>query len=87
MAGPPLGSRNAAKGKQWFDAIRKECVQRDALAAIATVLVDKAIAGEAWAITEIANRFDGKAAQSVTVSGDPDNPFETISTFRLADLE
>lgn len=76
--GAPTGNSNAKKGKLWFDALRKECVQRDALAEIAKVLVDKAIAGEPWAIAEVANRFDGKPAQSVELTGDPDNPLQVI---------
>jgi hypothetical protein len=69
MAAPP-GNKFAAKGKQWFDALRKECVQRDALAALAKVVVDEAMKGERWAIEEVANRFDGKAAQSVIGAGE-----------------
>jgi hypothetical protein len=65
--GAPLGSRNAAKGKAWFDALRKECVQRQALEALATLVVDKALRGDWQAIQEVANRFDGKPAQSVAV--------------------
>jgi len=65
----PVGNSNAKKGKEWFDALRKECVRRESLAKIAKVLVDRAEAGEAWAITEVANRFDGKPAQSVELSG------------------
>jgi hypothetical protein len=68
------GNQAAKKGKQWFDALRKECVQRDALAKIATAVVDAALAGERWAVEEVANRFDGKPAQSVELSGDPENP-------------
>lgn len=79
----PTGNRNAAKGKEWFDALRKECVQRGALADIAKVLVDKAIGGEAWAIQEIANRFDGKPAQAVQISGDEDNPLSLITRVEL----
>jgi hypothetical protein len=86
MAAPP-GNKFAAKGKAWFDALRKECVQRDALAKLATVVVDQALAGERWAVEEIANRMDGKPAQSVTVSGDPDNPLETVTSYKLAPLE
>ena len=70
----PTGNRNASKGKEWFDALRKECVQRKALADIAKVLVDKAVAGEAWAIQEVANRFDGKPAQQVQLTGDEGGP-------------
>lgn len=66
----PRGNENAKKGKEWFDALRKECVQRSALADIAKVLVDKAIAGEAWAIQEVANRFDGKPSQALELSGE-----------------
>lgn len=82
----PVGNKNAAKGKAWFDALRKECVQRGALADIAKVVVDKALEGEQWAIAEIGNRLDGKPAQSLTVSGDPDAPLE-VSAFRMAPLE
>lgn len=74
----PIGNSNAKKGKEWFDALRKECIQRNALADIAKILVDKAIAGEAWAIAEIGNRFDGKPAQSVELTGDPDNPVQVV---------
>jgi hypothetical protein len=70
----PAGNSNAKKGKAWFDALRKECVQREALDKIARVVVDKALDGEQWAINEIACRFDGKPAQSVELTGDPDNP-------------
>jgi hypothetical protein len=81
------GNSNAKKGKDWFDALRKECVQRDALAKLATVVVDKALEGERWAVEEIGNRMDGKPAQSVTVAGDPDAPLETVTSYRLAPLE
>ncbi len=70
----PTGNSNAKKGKAWFDAIRKVCVQRNALDDIAQVVVEKALAGEQWAIQEIACRFDGKPAQSVELTGDPDSP-------------
>ena len=85
--GGQSGNQNARKGKVWFDALRKECVQRDALAEIAKAVVDAAIKGEPWAIAEIGNRMDGKPAQSLEVSGDPDNPLETVTSYRLAPLE
>lgn len=83
----PRGNSNAKKGKEWFDALRKECVQRKALGDIAKVVVDKAIAGEQWAIAEIGNRFDGKPAQALEVSGADGGPVETVTRFKLADLE
>lgn len=83
----PVGNKNAAKGKEWFDALRKECVQKSALEKIAKVVVEKAMAGEQWAITEIGNRFDGKPAQAMEVSGPDGGPVETVRRFKLADLE
>lgn len=72
--GAPVGNKNGAKGKEWFDALRKECVQRGALAKIAKVVVDKAEGGEQWAIQEIATRFDGKPAQSIDFAGPDGQP-------------
>lgn len=63
------GNQAAKKGKEWFDALRKECVQRKALDALAKVVVDKALEGERWAVEEIGNRFDGKPGQSLDVTG------------------
>lgn len=83
----PTGNSNAKKGKAWFDALRKECVQKDALAKVAAVVVDKAIAGEQWAIQEIGNRFDGKPAQAMALTGEDGGPVETITRFKLANLE
>jgi len=79
--GAPLGNRNGAKGKEWFDALRKECVQRGALAKIAKVVVDKAESGEQWAIQEIATRFDGKAAQAVELAGPDGAPASLTISF------
>lgn len=70
----PKGNNNARKGKEWFDALRKECVQKAALEKIAAIVVEKAMQGEQWAINEVANRFDGKPSQAVEVSGDPAAP-------------
>lgn len=83
----PVGNSNAKKGKEWFDALRKQCVQRDSLTKIAKVVCEKAEAGEAWAIQEVANRFDGKPAQAVELSGADGGPVETVTRFKLADLE
>lgn len=63
------GNRNATKNKEWFDAIRKECVQKDALRKIAEIVVLKAMEGEQWAVAEVGNRFDGKPAQALEHSG------------------
>ena len=73
------GNKNAAKNKPWLDALsramaRYEGGKLNALNLIADQTVKLAVSGEPWAIKEIGDRVDGKAAQSMTVSGDADNP-------------
>lgn len=77
---------NGRKGKQWFDALRKQVVQRDALDKIASKVVDAALEGELWAIQEIGNRFDGKPAQAVEVSGPDGDPIQ-LSDVTSAELD
>lgn len=68
----PKGNQNAAKGKLWNDALRKALAQEDGrrLRLAAEQLLDKAADGEPWAIKELADRLDGKAFQSVELSGE-----------------
>lgn len=73
------GNQNAYKHKPWADALRRamaryEGGKENALNLIADQTVKLAVSGEQWAIKEIGDRTDGKAAQSVTVSGDEDQP-------------
>ena len=72
--GAPLGNDNAAKGKAWNDALRKAIVQDDSkrLRSAVEKLLDFASEGEPWAIRELADRLDGKPAQSI--GSDPENP-------------
>ncbi len=82
--GPPKGNNNAGKGKSWRDALDKELKQYtnkdakvdrgQALRRIARTVVEQALVGNKDAWQEIGNRLDGRAAQSVTVSGDEDSP-------------
>jgi len=86
MAGAPLGNINGAKGKRWQDALNKALARfvsvdppiavGEALDKIALRVVEGALAGDWDSITEIANRLDGKPAQSVTVGGDEDSPLQ-----------
>lgn len=77
----PKGNQNAAKGKLWNDALRKAIAQDDhkRLRRAAETLLDKASEGEPWAIKELADRLDGKAFQSVELSGSESSPL----TFRI----
>ena len=44
---------------------------------IADKVVQKAVDGDVSAFKEVRDTVDGKPAQAVTLSGDPDNPVET----------
>ena len=77
------GNQNAFKNKPWRDALNRAMSRYDggkenALNLIADQTVRLAVSGEQWAIKEIGDRTDGKAAQAVTVSGDIENPL-TVS--------
>ena len=49
---------------------------RRKLRLIAKKLLKEAEAGNIQAIKEVTDRLDGKAAQSLTVAGDQDNPLQ-----------
>ncbi len=73
------GNTNGARGAEYRQALRRVMARRsgtvsEALIEIATKCIEAAMNGEQWAIKEIADRFDGKPAQSLTVSGDQENP-------------
>jgi len=73
------GNDNGAKGAEYRHALRramarKEGTLSEALIKLGTKCYEAALDGEPWALKEIADRFDGKPAQSLTVSGDKDNP-------------
>lgn len=66
----PIGNSNAAKGKMFYDKLRKCLVQHpERLDKIVDQLVMQAELGEAWAVKEIIDRLDGKAVQ-VLENGD-----------------
>ncbi len=66
----PRGNRNAAKGHMWAGAIRRALAEdREALQTIARKLVEKAKEGDMAALKEFGDRLDGKAAQSMEISG------------------
>lgn len=85
-SGGQPGNDNAKSGTEWRSSIKraltrfasasgdKEPTYRKGIDKIADELVKAAANGDRWAIEEIGNRADGKPAQSVTVSGDEDNP-------------
>lgn len=89
----PKGNTNAAKAKRWESSLTRALARLAAgagveagLDIVAEKLVSAAAAGERWAIEELGNRMDGKAAQSVTIGGDEENPLRTVNTIELVDL-
>jgi hypothetical protein len=85
MRGAPRGNQNAKGKGLWASAIRRAVAKRvraidgnatvdDGLEKCAEKLVDAAFEGEQWALLEMGNRIDGKAAQAITVAGDDDAP-------------
>jgi hypothetical protein len=74
--GAPLNNNNAGKNKRWLNSLDRAILQDDGkrLRDAAEKLLNLAAQGEQWAINHLADRLDGKAAQSVTISGDAENP-------------
>ena len=83
------GNNYAAKAKRWQKAIERALARASnsnidaGLDKGADALVSAFMAGEKWAIEEVGNRLDGKSAQSLTVSGDPENPLQVKAMVEL----
>ncbi len=60
-----------------------ESVTAEDIRAVLTVLVEKAKAGEPWAVKEFLDRTLGKADQRLEVTGADGGPVETHVTLRL----
>jgi len=82
-SGNPNGRR--AENKPFADALKMELAaagaDQKALRAIARALIEEAIAGEGWAIQQVADRLDGKPAQEATLT------INNQSLTELADAE
>ena len=80
MAGAPIGNKNAAKAREWSDAIKWQLdnlelpesgiARGQALRAIAKTVVLQALDGNKDAWQEIGNRLEGKPTQGVAIGGD-----------------
>lgn len=82
--GAPKGNQNARKGHMWREAVRYALAQqgRDVepeydgepadmrgLRTVACKFMDACVEGEPWAMKDLADRIDGKAAQALQLSG------------------
>jgi hypothetical protein len=96
MAAPP-GNSNAVKGKMFFDALhralktyedKKRKIKRgEALDRIARQLVAETLAGSGWAMQELINRLDGRAHQSIEITGEVTHVSQLTDTQILERLE
>lgn len=78
-SGGQPGNQNAAKTKLWESALKRALARSSktvdgGLNKLADNVINSAMNGEQWAIKEIAERIDGKAAQAINVGGQEDNP-------------
>jgi hypothetical protein len=80
----PKGNNYAGKAKVWSAAIERALDKRalkqgnktraEALEELADKLIDACLEGNLLALKELADRLDGKPAQQVELSSDPDAP-------------
>ena len=80
--GAPEGNTNAAKGALYNSALKRALARSNktvdgGLNKVADQLVKAAQAGEPWAIKEVADRIDGKPAQTNILQGDEEKPLIT----------
>ena len=100
MAGAPKGNKNAAKKRlPWQQALKRSLTRyaakhgekspnyRRGLDKVADQVVQDAVEGNKDAWMEIANRLEGKPAQSVTLRGDEDNPIHTVNKIERVILD
>lgn len=76
------GNKHAAKSRLFDAALKRAIAQDDGekLRKAAEKLLDLAAEGSPWAIGQLADRLDGKAAQSVTVER------KNVSALSLSEL-
>ena len=84
--GAPVGNQNAAKSRVFSDAIRRAIAQDDGqrIRAAAEKLLDLAASGEAWAVKELFDRLEGKAAQQLQLTGAEGGPVQVAKVELVA---
>jgi len=84
------GSTNRADGKRFELALHQALTRKNgqdkwaALTDLAEKLIDEGLSGNITAIREVADRFDGKPAQSVAVTGADGGPL-LVQVVKFAD--
>ena len=87
--GAPLGNQNAAKSRQFEQAVNRAIAADDGkrLRSSAERLLDLAANGEQWATQMLRDTLDGKPGQAVTVLGDAAQPLLQHITVELVKSE
>ena len=83
-SGGQPGNNNAAKAKQFYDGLRRALARSGktvdgGLNKVCDQLVLAALDGQQWAIKEVADRIDGRPAQSLDVGNKPGETFDVTS--------
>ncbi len=88
-----IGNTNATKGKPWRDAINRALARRaedHTVEGGLNTLADKFLAaceeGDQWAMKELGDRVEGKAAQSHTLGNEDGEEFKVRQTVELIPL-
>lgn len=83
--GAPIGNQNAAKSRVFSDALRRAIAQDDGqrIRDAAEKMLDLAAAGEQWAVKEVFDRLEGKAAQALMLTGEDGGPIKVQKIERL----
>jgi len=81
MAGAPQGNKNAVKERRMVtNALQRAAAQNpDKLRQACLAGLEKAAKGDLAWFKEIADRLDGKAAQSILLGEDQENPFNEVA--------
>lgn len=89
MAAPEGNTNSSINNRLWGNTIRRAIAQSDPerLRKIAEALLTKAEEGDLQAIKELGDRLDGKSAQSMTLSGDKDNPVHLVGRIERAIID
>ena len=98
--GAPIGNTNATKGRRWQQAVDRALKRRcradgieelDRLADVYLDTIEEMTAStekrgpDIAGFKDLADRLDGRAAQSLTVAGDIDNPLQAVVEVVIVD--
>ena len=82
MAGAPEGNKNAARGAECRQALKRALSRkstktyREGLDLVMDEYVSAACEGESWAIRDMIDRLDGKPVQAVELGGPDGEPLQ-----------